>query len=283
MIFPVDIDSLLKEALERHLRDPEETPPNLAESIRYSLLAPGKRIRPRLALSCAEMVKLPYTAANPAALAIEMIHCFTLIHDDLPSMDNDDFRRGRPSNHKKFGEAIALLAGDALIGVALDVFAESEPHIAPRSFARALRRLLTAMGPRGVIGGQAAELLLNSESTLKDLQNMHALKTGALFSASLLVPMDLAGILEDSIPGLAIEGFARELGLAFQVADDLDDVEKDKGKPISILYYMPAGQARDMTRQRLTIACNSLKSAWGNSSQPLIDIAEQVLQSLGTS
>jgi geranylgeranyl diphosphate synthase type II len=280
---PSEIETALAETLTRHLGT--ETPPNLAAAIRYSLLAPGKRIRPRLALACASMIGLPEAAAIPAALAIEMVHCFTLIHDDLPCMDDDDFRRGLPSNHKVHGEAIALLAGDALTPLAFDTLADALPLVPPPAFARALRRLAWASGPRAVIGGQAAEALLTADSRLPELHRMHAMKTGALFSAALLLPMDLAGIDEREARGRAITRFADELGSAFQVADDLDDAPFDgQGealKPTSVLFHQPREQARAEVLQRLQSASVELAAQWGpDAAQALLALSDQVAKSL---
>lgn len=276
----LNLETALKLASDRYL---ETAPPNLAEAIRYSLLAAGKRIRPRLALACARMIGLNPQAALPAALAIEMIHCFTLIHDDLPCMDDDDFRRGRPSNHKAHGEALALLAGDALMMLALDTLTEASPHAQPAAFMQALKRMLWASGPRGVIGGQAAEALLQPGSQRSELERMHAMKTGALFSAALLMPMDLAGILESDPRGHAISRFAAALGLAFQVADDLDDALQDSGTPpTSILFYTTVAQARIDTRLQLESATRVLREAWRETpSAELAAIAEEVALSLG--
>jgi geranylgeranyl diphosphate synthase type II len=283
------LEDALKSALERHLEGSDgKTPSNLADAIRYSLLAPGKRIRPRLCLATAQLVGLSKAAALPAALALEMIHCFTLIHDDLPCMDDDDFRRGRPSNHKVHGEAVALLAGDALMMLALEVFMDSAPHVPAPDFLRALRRLAWASGPRGVMGGQAAESLLNPQSKIEELETMHAMKTGALFSASLLLPKDLAGIPDKSPPGTAPRGetlarFAAELGLAFQVADDLDDAQTqgEAGKPTSVLFYQTAEKTRSETLARLNGATQALAAVWGaEPSAELAAISDEVIRSL---
>jgi geranylgeranyl diphosphate synthase type II len=276
------LETALRDALERHLQGPDgATPANLAESIRYSLLAPGKRIRPRLALACARLLGLDSRAAMPAALAIEMIHCFTLIHDDLPCMDDDDFRRGRPSNHKVHGEAIALLAGDALMVLAMETLLEAAAFVQPAALQRALKRLCWASGPRGVMGGQAAEALLGPASPLEQLRQMHAMKTGALFSAALLMPMDLAGLQPESPRARALERFAAELGLAFQVADDLDDADEEADRHTSVLRHMSAEQARDDTCARLKEATRALEAAWeANESAELSRIAAEVEASM---
>ena len=275
-----EIEQALSESLARHL---EGTPDNLAESIRYSLLSAGKRIRPRLLFECAKMIGLAQEAAVPAAVALEMVHCFTLIHDDLPCMDDDDIRRGQPSNHKKFGEAIALLAGDSLMALAVEAFMDVEPLVPRPAFNAALRRLCWAMGPKGVIGGQAAESRLAGNSSLEDLRAMHAMKTGALFSAALLIPKDLAGIDNDSSEGLSIHSFAQELGLAFQVADDFDDSSTEEADPTNILFFLSREGARSMTLQRLTSAAKSLASTWGPKAHPLTLIADEVTRRLGGS
>ncbi|HAR43418.1 MAG TPA: hypothetical protein DCS07_12440 [Bdellovibrionales bacterium] len=275
---PLDeFEALLASTLERFLAD---VPANLVEAIRYSLLAPGKRIRPRLALACSSMLGLDPRAARTIAIALEMVHCFTLIHDDLPSMDNDDFRRGLPSNHKKFGEAVALLAGDALLVVAFEVFSEALSLLQPEFFSAGLKRFCWAAGPRGVIGGQAAELLLHSSSTLNDLRKMHAGKTGALFMAPILIPADFAGLLRTDERFVSIENFAAELGQAFQIADDLVDAVQDAGKPLSILYFMPPEQAREKTATRLQRAASGLQATWGKQASGLLEISDQVLASL---
>ena len=258
------------------------TPQSLAESIRYSLLAPGKRIRPRLLLGCAEMLGLPARTAMPAAVTLEMLHCFTLIHDDLPCMDNDDFRRGLPSNHKKFDESTALLAGDALMALAVEVFLESP--VQPALLLKGLKRLTWAMGPRGVIGGQAAEATLHENSQLDDLKTMHRQKTGALFVASLLIPQDFCAIPDQSPEGLALLSFADSLGLAFQMADDLEDEIADNKpalrKTSSILFYLSSKDAAQMASQSLSSATEQISRIWKEKASPLTQIAEEVLNKI---
>jgi geranylgeranyl diphosphate synthase type II len=219
------------------------------------------------------MLGLTFEAALPAALALEMVHCFTLIHDDLPCMDDDDFRRGMPSNHKKFGESTALLAGDALMAQAIDTFMDSQ--VEPQRLLDGLRVLVWAMGPKGVIAGQAAESLLDSNSSLDDLESMHRLKTGALFSAALLIPKNFAGISDESSLGRALIQFADELGLAFQMADDLEDHEVSEAT--SILFYLSAEKASQRTIQKLQHASQALLEAWGPKAAGLKKIADEVI------
>lgn len=286
MDYTLDIETQLKDTLASHLAQnspTDRTPPNLAESIRYSLLSPGKRIRPRLLLACAEMLGLPLPDVVPAALALEMTHCFTLIHDDLPCMDDDDFRRGLLSNHKKFGESLALLAGDGLLALAMEVFLDCK--IGTPQLMEGLKRLLWATGPRGVIGGQATETLLNKDSTLQDLQRMHRQKTGALFMAALLIPKDFASISDESEKGRSLSIFADELGLAFQVADDLEDGADSKSLenshvPTSILFYMTPEKARNTTVESLHSASEKLVQLWGPKALHLKKFSDEIIRKL---
>lgn len=203
----------------------------LRDAMLYSVLGPGKRLRPRLLLAAAERVGVAPAAALPAACALEYYHCATLIHDDLPCLDNDDFRRGRPANHKQFDEATALLAGDSLIILAPQALLECAPHVAPAALAQALSLLLEVMGAAGVMSGQALELELTARPGTPferegAISRMHALKTGVLFEAALAIPAALAGRAPDEIARL--RGAGREIGLAFQIIDDLQDAEQDR-------------------------------------------------------
>jgi len=258
---------------------PKECAKNLSESIRYSLLAPAKRIRPRLLLASAEMLGLNAEDVMPAAAGIEMIHCFTLIHDDLPCMDDDDIRRGRPSNHKAFGEAIALLAGDALVPMALEVFLRCRSSTT-LGRDRAIFRFLEASGPRGVIGGQALEFELNEESSQRDLERVHESKTGALFAASILVPMDLAEIEEKSPQGLALSGFSHALGVSFQILDDLDD-EGDQ-RHLNILKHMSRQEAEAWITSRLGEAEKKIVGFFGKKSKELLAVSNELLSRVKT-
>ena len=275
--YPVDLEFELSQCLEKTLRNAKlQIPNHLSDSIRYSLMAPGKRIRPRLTLLCAKMFDLPLSAALPAALAIEMIHCFTLIHDDLPCMDNDEFRRGKPTNHKVFGESIALLAGDALIGLAFTTLLEAAPYVKPQALLNAIARLAQATGPAGVTGGQAGELTLQYSPSLDGLYTTFGQKTGALFRAAILMPKDLAAVPFESPQSYSLEYFATELGLAFQMADDLEDAAKEKKLPTNILYYLKTDAIRKNTLERLGKAKKELLKTWLESARPLIAIAEEV-------
>ena len=179
----------LASLLEQRLATPADGDPGrLVEAMRYSLLAPGKRIRPLLALAAAETAGGIDDNVRLAAASVELVHCYSLIHDDLPAMDDDDFRRGQPSNHKAFGEATAILAGDALLTLAFEWMAEAgERAGAPERYLRASLALARGAGARGMVRGQARDLGESPPDTLQELEVLHAEKTAALFRAALEV------------------------------------------------------------------------------------------------
>jgi geranylgeranyl diphosphate synthase type II len=197
----------------------------LSEAMRYSLLAGGKRLRPILVLASCEAVGGDIAAAMDLACAVEMIHTYSLIHDDLPCMDDDDFRRGRPTNHKVYGVAIATLAGDALLTDAFKVLARATDGGVPKTAVlETIAELAGAAGSEGMVGGQVIDLLGEGKSkTLEELEELHARKTGALFLASVRGGARMGGA--DAAQVEALDAYARALGLAFQVVDDLLDVQ----------------------------------------------------------
>ena len=199
-------------------------PAVLAESMRYSLLNGGKRIRPVLALACADVLKVPAEDILPYALALEMIHTYSLIHDDLPAMDNDDFRRGKPTCHKAFGEANAILAGDGLLNEAYAICLDQS--MKGEKYAVAAKFLNECAGIHGMIVGQSADIYFsekNQEVSEADLLYIHEHKTGKL----LLAPVSIASILKDSRNYVEWERFGKLLGLLFQMTDDILDVTGD--------------------------------------------------------
>ena len=210
---------------ETRLAPPADGDPGrLIESMRYSLLAPGKRIRPLLALAAAEAIAPIDADILLACCAVELVHCYSLIHDDLPAMDDDDFRRGRPSNHKAFGEATAILAGDALLTLAFEWIAEAgERADRPQHFLAASRALAHAAGPSGMVRGQARDLGEPPPATLAALETLHGEKTAALFRAAVQLGGCVAGGTPDVLATLARFGTA--YGVAFQHADDIADAE----------------------------------------------------------
>lgn len=219
-----DLAAEVNAALEGSLaRLSADCPPRLREAMRYSLLAPGKRLRPALALLACEACGGERRAALPAACAIEMIHTYSLIHDDLPAMDDDDFRRGRPTCHKQFDEGAAILAGDALLTLAFEVLARDVQP--PEVAAACCVELASAAGPEGMVGGQMADLEAESTpvATAEALEAIHRRKTGRLLCAAVLLGGRIARAAPPSLASLRDYGTA--VGLAFQIADDLLDVE----------------------------------------------------------
>ncbi len=207
-------------ALDRYSRFGAGCPPKLEEAIRYSLLAPGKRLRPLLVLLTTEACGSDYRRAMPAACAVEMVHTYSLIHDDLPAMDDDDLRRGRPTCHVQFGEALAILAGDALLARAFELLAAevSPPHIA----ALCCQELSRAAGATALVGGQVDDLQAQHRpGDLDVLQSIHQRKTGALFQAS----MRLGALIGQADPDRlsSLSRYGQCIGMAFQIVDDLLD------------------------------------------------------------
>jgi len=212
-------------ALAGYTRFDDGCPQRLAEAIRYSLLAPGKRLRPVLTLMAGQACGSPLEVALPAACAVEMVHAYSLIHDDLPAMDDDDLRRGRPTCHKQFDEATAILAGDALLTLAFQTLAENVQP--PQVAAQCCAALARSAGATRLVGGQADDLAQQfGGGDLATLEAIHARKTGAMILASLQLGSLVAGA---SAPQReALEQYGRALGLAFQITDDLLDVHGDE-------------------------------------------------------
>lgn len=194
-------------------------PAGLLQAMRYSVDAGGKRLRPALVLGACELICGDDEPALPAACAIEMVHTYSLIHDDLPAMDNDDFRRGKPTCHKQFGEATAILAGDALLTLAFYELAQT-------GNTAAVRELADAAGPQGMVGGQYLDMQAEGRDLeLKELEQIHAGKTGALITASLRLGGLSANADKDVLS--ALTAYGRSLGLLFQITDDILDVVGD--------------------------------------------------------
>ena len=211
--------------LDHWLPGNEEQPGELHEAMRYSALAGGKRFRPVLVYASGQALGIEQERLDPVAASIELIHAYSLIHDDLPAMDNDDMRRGRPSCHKAFDEATAILAGDALQALAFDVLAAGLPASEPASLA-VIREIARACGSTGMAGGQALDLgAVGHRLDESALTTMHQLKTGALIRASVTAPCIMAQAAEQVQTSMAAYGDC--VGLAFQVHDDILDVTGD--------------------------------------------------------
>jgi geranylgeranyl diphosphate synthase type II len=276
------IEKALSEAVE--LAYPER----LYESMRYSLLAGGKRLRPILCLASCELAGGSLTQALPTACALEMIHTMSLIHDDLPAMDNDDFRRGKPTNHKVFGEDMAILAGDALLAYAFQYIAEKTQAVPPETILAVIARLGRAVAATGLVGGQVVDLdSEGKEITIETLEYIHAHKTGALLEVSVVSGAMLAGADESMINRLTI--FARDIGLAFQIIDDILDITatsaelgKTAGKDVAAAKATyPSIWGLEVSRQKADALILSAKEQlipYGSSADPLLALADYITQ-----
>jgi len=198
-------------------------PGRLREAMSYSLLGDGKRIRPTLCLMTYEIFGDAVAVAVPTACALEMLHAATLIHDDLPAMDDDDFRRGRPTNHRVFGEGMAVLAGDALLAYSLEFILRNARNLSQDQLLGVMTKLIEVVGPSGLSGGQALDLDCQGRDTVDDatVEQMHLMKTGSLIEASVVTGAILGGATTAETERLA--SYARKLGLAYQIVDDVLD------------------------------------------------------------
>ena len=252
------------------------------ESSNYSISAGGKRLRPLLAYSVCDMLDGEPETAMYFASAVEFIHTYSLIHDDLPCMDNDDYRRGLPTNHKKFGEAIALLAGDTLLTYAFEVASRSQTS--PATTVKAINAISKAAGMNGMIGGQVIDI--NGASDYEQLKTVHKMKTGALIRLSCYLGAISAECDDEKLS--AIDKFADNLGIAFQIKDDILDVEstiEELGKPIGsdekrgiITYVSLFGT--DGAKEKLKYHTNEAKSAlevFGSKADFLKNLADYLL------
>lgn len=243
-----DYIKLVEENLDKLI--PVEYPEKIWESMRYSVLAGGKRLRPILVLETCRVLSGTFEQAIPAACAIEMLHSQSLIHDDLPCMDNDDYRRGKLTNHKVFGEAIAVLAGDALLSFAPQVILQNTPKtVSETRLLRVLEEFLINAGASKLIGGQVVDIESEGKEISKEtLKYIHENKTGALFKLAMRMGAILAGADEDKIK--AVTEFAEKFGLAFQIMDDILDVtstleelgktpgkDEEEGKATYVRFY----------------------------------------------
>lgn len=212
-----------------------DAPQVLLESMSYSLEAGGKRLRPLLVLATLHSFGKPEKLGLPVACAVEMIHTYSLIHDDLPSMDDDDYRRGKPTNHKVYGEAMAILAGDALLTYSFEVMEDLlNRGVSPIKVVTLMKELSKASGPEGMVGGQVADMDGEGKAlSLEELEYIHRNKTGKLLGYSIVAGAILGDASEEQIAKLSL--FADHLGLAFQIRDDILDIEGDAekiGKPV---------------------------------------------------
>jgi farnesyl diphosphate synthase len=279
----------VEDELDRWLPPGSALPQRLHAAQRYSVFGPGKRIRPALVYATAETLGVSLGRVDAAACAVELIHAYSLVHDDLPAMDDDDLRRGRPTCHRAFDEATAILAGDSLQVLAFKILA-SHPGAPPEadSRVRLIETLAEASGTAGMAGGQALDLAAEGRSlSIREVEQIHALKTGALIRASVLMAAHCApGLESDRLAALAEFGAA--VGLAFQVQDDILDVEGDEaltGRPTgsdqarSMPTY-PAVAGLETARARvaeLHAAAARHLDAYGWAASPLAALADWLL------
>ena len=219
--------SRVDQKLAEVLRDDRETPERLLDAMRYSVLGGGKRVRPLLVYASGAVVGADDSALDAIAAAVELIHAYSLVHDDLPAMDDDDLRRGRPTTHRKFDEATAILAGDALQALAFEVLATDAALAAhPQGRLNVVAWLARAAGPKGMVGGQTLDMAAEGLSVDEHgLERIHRGKTGALIRASIMMPSELGQLRPEQRANLDV--FASDIGLVFQIRDDLLEVEQD--------------------------------------------------------
>ncbi|MBI1733257.1 MAG: (2E,6E)-farnesyl diphosphate synthase [Gammaproteobacteria bacterium] len=270
-----DWQDRIESALAAWLPASDAAPAKLHAAMRYSVLGGGKRIRPILVYATGETFDVPAATLDGPACAVEMIHAYSLIHDDLPAMDNDDLRRGKPTCHRAFDEATAILAGDALQALAFDVLAsDTALEVTPLVRVRMMRILAAASGSLGMAGGQAIDLAaVGSDLTVAQLENMHVHKTGALIRASVLLgALCHPGLGEEEFAPLS--QYAHFIGLAFQIKDDILDVEVDTatlGKP----------QGSDLAQNKPTYPRLLGLEGAKREAQRLHDEAQKALRGLG--
>ena len=285
--------SLIETRLDSYTQFDGECPDSLREAIRYALLAPGKRIRPLLVLTAARICGGELENALPSACAVEMIHAYSLIHDDLPAMDDDEIRRGRPTVHIQFNEATAILAGDALIPLALEVISrDTQPADVA---AKCVTRLAAAAGPCHLVGGQMDDLSFQYseisdepfEIKLEALERIHRRKTGSLLAVSLELGAMTAGASDKDRQRLVAYG--RHLGLAFQIVDDLldlratsEDMGKQTGKDAEqgkLTYPSVLGEAESEVRARqMAAAAMEAVEPFGEAAASLNLLAQFVVE-----
>ncbi|HXL09346.1 MAG TPA: polyprenyl synthetase family protein [Candidatus Bathyarchaeia archaeon] len=275
--------SVVDQALEHYLKTDHKTS-LLHQAVCYSVLDGGKRFRPILTLTVGALFGAKRRVLLPFACAIELIHCYSLIHDDLPALDNDDLRRGKPSCHKQFGEAIALLAGDALLTEAF--FIMSDPRVARLLgtvlISKLIREVSNAASIRGMIGGQSTEIeLVKHKVTASALEGLDRLKTGALITTAARVGAMISGATRKDLD--RVTRYAQALGLAFQITDDMLDaheVSSDNSNHKGIANYLSvAGPARASLRVKgLLAGCLKEMQPYGRAAEPLREIARYVAQ-----
>lgn len=267
---------------------PMSYPDKIYESMRYSLLAGGKRLRPILCLATCEMTGGTIEMAMPTACALEMIHTMSLIHDDLPAMDNDDYRRGKLTNHKVYGEDIAILAGDGLLAYAFEHVATKTQNVPTERLLQVVARMARAVGAAGLVGGQVVDLESEGKSdiSLETLNFIHNHKTAALLEACVACGGVLAGVNSEDLQRLS--RYAQNIGLAFQIVDDILDItatqeqlgktagKDQKAQKVTYPKLWGLEESRSKAQQLIELASAELEP-FGERAKPLIAIAQFII------
>ena len=299
MVKPVNFDlkayllerrTQVDSALDEYVPKVDGLTADLIEAMRYSLFAGGKRLRPILCMAGAEAVGGEGQHVLPVACALELIHTYSLIHDDLPLMDDDDLRRGKPTNHKVFGDAIALLAGDGLLTEAFSLMTSpvTTGEIAPDRLLEAIRMISGAAGPGGMVGGQVVDMQWEGKKAdLETVKFLHTHKTGALIKASVVSGTIVTGAPEAQVR--SVLSYGKKIGLAFQISDDILDVEGDsetmgkmagadeeKGKT-TYPSVLGLGESKKVQSVLVQEAVQDLK-AFGERAEPLRQIAYYIIE-----
>lgn len=276
------INTYIEDSIKRFQKSVSQRFSLLIESMQYSILGPGKRFRPLLVVATADFLGLPTEKVLPAACAVEFIHTYSLIHDDLPSLDNDDLRRGKPSSHKKYGEAVAILTGDAFLTEAFGEMLRLSKigGFAPSHVLKAIELLVYHGGIRGMVGGQMLDVTTTAKTySLPEVEFIHIHKTGSLILASVLIPAYLSAIEQSRIDRL--KRFGEAIGLAFQIVDDLLDSEssarysrgpRTKANP-NYNEVMTPTEMKEKVNGLVDMAVSSLQDS-GHQEAPLINLAE---------
>jgi len=271
--------NIIDKALDEYLPPEENSPSIIHKAIRYSVFGGGKRIRPILTLATAELFGKDTESVIKTACGIELIHTFSLIHDDLPSIDNDDFRRGKPSNHKVFGEAIAILAGDALLVSGFDLITKNMEvkEIKKQSILKVIKETSFYIGTENMLGGQVEDITLNDKDITKaDLINLYMKKTAALICLSIRSGAILSGANQRQIK--ALTKYGENIGLAFQIIDDMLDVMQDQRDAGKLNYANKFGmkESKNESERLINEAKDSLK-IFNHKAEILRNIADCLL------
>ncbi|MBU1428823.1 polyprenyl synthetase family protein [bacterium] len=271
--------NIIDKALDEYLPPEEKSPSIIHKAMRYSVFSGGKRIRPILALAAAELFGRDAESVLKAACGIELIHTFSLIHDDLPCIDNDDFRRGKPSNHKVFGEAIVLLAGDALLVSGFDLIIKNSEvkEIKKQSILKLIKEISFYIGTENMLGGQVEDINLKNEDITKaDLTNLYMKKTAALICLSIRAGAILSGANQKQLK--ALTKYGENIGLAFQIVDDMLDImqdQRDMGKPNYANKY-GIKESKSESERLIGEAKDSLK-IFNHKAETLRSLADYIL------